>query len=105
MPKYSRSVRIPGKSSQELYDCVSRDIDKFMGKAPSQFKFEIERDPIKKEVQLKSSMATATLHCQEEELVLDSKLSLVAMPFRGKIDEGINRWLSKTFGIDVGSGS
>ena len=30
MPSYSRTVQLPGKSSQELYDKVSQDIDRFM---------------------------------------------------------------------------
>lgn len=101
MPSYSRTVKIPGKSSQELYDKVAQDIDKFLSKGPSSFKFDIERDPQNKEVRLKSSMATATLVCKDGALELDSKLSLLAAPFKSKIDEGIDKWLSKTFNISA----
>lgn len=100
MPSYSRSVKIPGKSSQELYDKISQDIDRFMQKA-SIGKYDVERDPAAKQVHLKASMLTATLICREGELALDAKLSLLAAPFRSKIDEGIDRWLSKTFNISV----
>ncbi|MDR3606870.1 MAG: polyhydroxyalkanoic acid system family protein [Oligoflexia bacterium] len=98
MPSLVREVRIPGKSAQELYDKVSAGIDKFMEKAAIGH-YDVQRDPAKKEVYLKASMVTATLSCTEEKLVLDAKLSLLATPFRAKIDEGINKWISKTFGI------
>lgn len=100
MPSYSREVTIPGKSSQELYDRVSQDIDRFMNKA-SIGNFEVDRDPGKKEVCVKSSMVTATLVCDDGKLRLDAKLSLLAAPFRSKIDEGINKWIAKTFNISV----
>ena len=96
MPSYSRSVKVPGKSSQELYDKVSTDIEHFMNKV-SIGKFEIERDAAKKQVHVKASMVSATLICQEGSLQVDAKLSLLAAPFKGKLDEGIDKWLSRTF--------
>jgi len=98
MPSYSREVKIPGKSSQELYDTVSAQIERFLEKA-SLGKFDIERDPERKQVSVKVSMATATLVCQEGVLRLDAKLSLLAAPFRSKLDEGIDKWLAKTFNL------
>jgi hypothetical protein len=93
-------VKIPGKSSQELYDKVSSDIDRFIGKAAPLGKFDIERDAGGKQVKLKSSMVSATLVCLEGELKLEASLSLFAAPFRSKIDEGIDKWLAKTFNIN-----
>ena len=100
MPSYSRKVSIPGKTAQFLYDAVSSHIDRFVEKAPTQF--EIERVPASREVRLKSSMATATLICRDNEMEVAASLSLFAAPFRSKIDEGINKWLAKTFNITVG---
>ena len=100
MPSYSRRVQIPGKTSQELYDKVSTEINRFLEKA-SVGKFDLDRDPAAKKVHVKSSMFTATLTCEEGALDLDAKLSLLAAPFRSKIDEGINRWISKTFNVQV----
>lgn len=97
MPSYTRKVQIPGQTAQQLYDTVASHIDRFVDKAPA--KFEIERDAQRKEVRLNSSMATATLICREGEMEVEAKLSLFAAPFRSKIDEGINKWLSKTFNI------
>jgi hypothetical protein len=98
MPSYSRKVQVPGKTSQELYDKVAVDIDRFMEKA-SVGKFEITRDPANKQVHIKSSMVNGTLFCTEGNLELDAKLSLLAMPFKSKLDEGIDKWISKAFGL------
>ena len=96
MPSYSRKIQIPGKNSQELYDKVSADIDRFLAKT-GMGKFDVTRDASKKQLLIKSSMFSATLSCQEAAIELDAKLSLLATPFRSKIDEGIDRWIAKTF--------
>jgi hypothetical protein len=102
MPSYSRKVQIPGTNSQELYDKVSADVDRFLTKA-SIGKYEVERDPSRKELKIKSSLFSATLQCAESEMELKAQLSLLAMPFRSKFDDGFDRWLSKTFNLTVTS--
>jgi hypothetical protein len=102
MPSYTRKVEIPGKSSQELYETVCAEIQKFTDKL-SVGKFEISHDSSSKEIYLKSSMVTATLCCLDQALELDAKLSLMAAPFRSKIDDGIDRWLAKTFDLPTSS--
>lgn len=98
MPSYSRTVQVPGKTAQQLYDKVSSEIDRVMAKGPLPIgKFDVQRRPEKREVQFRSAMVTATLVCEEGELVLDAQLSLFAAPFRSKIDEGIDRWIAKAF--------
>jgi hypothetical protein len=99
MPSYSRKVKIPGRTSQELYDKVSEGIDRFMSKAAIG-KFEIERDPTRKELHVKGSIFSATLSCLEAQMELNAKLSLMAMPFKSKLDESIDRWLFKTFNLN-----
>jgi hypothetical protein len=98
MPSYSRKVEIPGRSSQELYDAISKDIERFMSKA-SIGKFEIDRNPGAKKLFIKGSIFSATLTCGEAQMQLDAQLSLLAMPFKSKLDDGITRWLNKTFNI------
>ncbi len=98
MPSYTRRVEIPGKSSQELYDKVSNDIERFIEKA-SIGKVDIERNPSGKQISFKSSMVSGSLSCKEGSIQVDCKLSLLAAPFRGKLDEGINKWLTKAFNI------
>jgi hypothetical protein len=100
MPSYSRRVKIPGKSSQELYEAISQDIERFLSKAPIG-KFDIERDPTKKELRIKSSMFSATLACVEAEMAVNAQLSLLAAPFRTKLDESITKWLEKKFNISI----
>ena len=96
MPSYKKEVKLPGKSSQELYEVVSTSIDKFLEKA-SIGKFDIQRNPSNKTVEIKSSMFSGTLSCTEGCLKLDANLSLMATPFKSKIDEGIDKWISKVF--------
>ena len=96
MPSYNRSVNLPGKSAQELYDKIAGDIDRFLSKT-NIGKYDLDRDPGNREVRFKASMASATLRCLEGRLELDVKLSLLAAPFRGKLDEAIDKWLAKTF--------
>lgn len=96
MPSYSRQVEVRGKSAQELYDKISNDIDGFMEKSAIG-KFDVEKNPTARQVILKSSLVNATLHCEDGRLRLEGNLSLMAMPFRSKIDDGINRWLTKNF--------
>jgi hypothetical protein len=97
MPSYSRKVNVPGRTAQELYDKVAADIERFLGKSSLPVKMDIDRDAERREVKVKSSMFSATLICRDAELVLDGQLSLMAMPFRSKLDEGIDKWLAKAF--------
>lgn len=96
MPSYTRKVGVSGKSAQELYDKLASEIERFIEKA-SIGKCDIDRNPQSRVVSLKSSMFSATLRCEEGEIVLDAKLSLLAAPFRSKIDEGIDKWVARTF--------
>jgi hypothetical protein len=100
MPKYSRNVSIPGKTAQDLYDRISADIENFMSKTPIG-KYDIERDATGKKVRFKSSMASGALACSDGAIQLDIDLSLFAAPFRSKLDEGLNKWLSRAFNVTV----
>ncbi|MBC7690991.1 MAG: polyhydroxyalkanoic acid system family protein [Methylotenera sp.] len=98
MANFSRKVPVPGKSSQELFDKISEDIEKFLAKA-SMGKFDVQRDVATKSVNVKSSMLNASLVCVEGAINIEGKLGLLATPFKSKIDEGINYWLKKTFQV------
>ena len=96
MPPYSRRVEVPGKTSEQLFEIVSNDIDRLLSKS-SIGNFKIDRDAARREVRVNSSMFSATLVCTDGVLALDGKLSFLAAPFRSKIDEGIDRWVSRNF--------
>lgn len=96
MPSYNREVQVPGISSQELFDKVSTDISRFLEKTNTG-SYEIERDASRKQVSVKGSMFSAVLSCTDGKISLDGKLSLLATPFKSKIDQGIDRWLEKAF--------
>jgi hypothetical protein len=96
MPSYQRTAKVPGKSAQEIYDRVAADIERFLSKVPLGH-VDINRDAAKRTVSVKSSMFSGELVCKDGELALDAKLSLMALPFKSKLDEGIDKWLAKTF--------
>lgn len=98
MPSYTKKIQIPGKSSDELYSKVSETVDRFLEKS-NLGGTEVKRDAGSKQLHLKHSMVSATISCLEGSIDVDAKLSFLAAPFKGKIDEGIQKWLSKTFDI------
>jgi hypothetical protein len=96
MPKHTKKIALPGRTSSEIFERVSGDIDRFMSKTPVP-KYDLKRDALSKEVRIESPMFAATLYCREEELELVAQLGLLAMPFRGKLDEGLELWVKKAF--------
>lgn len=97
MPAFSKKVPIPGKSSQELYETLSREIERFVQKATGGSKYEISRDEGAKRFEIKSALFSGSVSCAEGEMQMDLKLSLLAAAFKGKLDEGIEKWVNKTF--------
>ena len=100
MASLHKKVQLPGKSAQELYDKVSSDIDRFLQKS-GVTQFDLKRDPQKKVVTVDSKMVQATLQCTDGCMELNGKLSLLASPFRSKIEEGIEKWVKKAFGTST----
>lgn len=97
MPSYSKKVDIPGKSADDLYQKLSSEIERFVQKATSGGKYEITRNEAEKKFSIKSSLFSGDVKCEEGCMKLDLSLSLLAAAFRGKLDEGIDKWISKTF--------
>ncbi|MEK6580726.1 MAG: hypothetical protein AABZ55_15990 [Bdellovibrionota bacterium] len=97
MGAYKRKIKVSGKTSSELYNKISTELDKFLLKAQIG-KCEVSNEPAHKRISAKGSMFSATIHCKEGEVEMDVNLSFLAAGFRGKIDESIDRWLAKTFG-------
>ena len=97
MANYSKNIPIPGKSATDIYTAITRDIDKFLSKTPIG-KYELNRNDESKEISFKSNMASGSLTAKEGEVKVDIALSFLATPFKGKLDEGIQKWLTKTFG-------
>ncbi len=96
MASFSKTFTIPGKSSDVIFGAISSDIDRFLSKTPIG-NVEVKRDEGGKKVTFKSSMASGTLAAKDGSLSVDVSLSLLASAFKGKIEEGITRWLTKTF--------
>jgi hypothetical protein len=96
MASFSKTFQIPGKNSEAIYGAISTDIDRFLSKTPIG-NVDVKRDQNSKKVSFKSSMASGTLTAQDGALSVEVSLSLLASAFKGKIEEGITRWLDKTF--------
>ncbi|MEK7690378.1 MAG: hypothetical protein AAB425_05095 [Bdellovibrionota bacterium] len=97
MPAYKKKIAVSGKSSTELYEKIATGIDYFLSKYPLG-KHEVVRDAGTRKVHLKSSMVTLELKCLEGEIHIEGSLSFIAMAIKGKLDDGIDRWIAKTFG-------
>ena len=98
MAKFSKNFPIPGKSGDVIYNAVSSGIDHFLSKTPVG-SHEVVRDDAAKKVTFKSSMASGSLVADEGSLQVEISLSLLASPFKSKLDEGVTKWLNKTFAI------
>lgn len=98
MATYKRTIPIEGKTADEIYARISQAIGKFQEKDTGRFgKFEFKLDPESKTVRLESSHVTADLQCRNGEVQLAGKLSFLVSAFRGKIDAGIDDWISRAF--------
>ncbi|MCC7441028.1 MAG: polyhydroxyalkanoic acid system family protein [Bdellovibrionales bacterium] len=97
MPSYKKDVKIPGKSADEIYEKIQGGIERFLSKTPIG-KFDLSKDAKNRAVEVKSAMFNGTLSAREGVMVVEAQLSFLAAPFKGKLDEGIEKWVSKTFG-------
>ena len=98
MASFSKKFEIPGKTSDAIYSAVATDIDRFLSKTPLT-NVNVTREDAMKKVTFKSSMASGTLLAKDGELSVEVSLSLLASAFKGKIEEGVTKWLNKTFNV------
>ncbi len=96
MPPYSKSVQVKGFLSKELYQICEQEIDKLSPLATFG-KIDLKKSPETCSMQVKASMFEATLQCEDGLMSLQGKLGLLAMPFKSKIDQSIDRWVEKRF--------
>lgn len=98
MPPYQREAKIPHKKANELYEQTAKDIHHLFEKSQisnAQFSFHPEKNTL----EVKHSLFSATLHCLDGCIRVEGQLSFLAVPFKNKIDETIDRWLQKTFSL------
>jgi hypothetical protein len=96
MASFSKTFPVPGKTADSIYTSVANDIDRFLTKSPVG-SYDVTRDEAAKQVAFKSSMASGTLTAKDGQLQVEISLSFLAGAFKGKIEEGVTKWLSKTF--------
>ena len=96
MASFSKKFPVPGKTADVIYSTISKSIELFLSKTPIG-NCDIKRDEASKQVSFKASMASGTLTAKDNELQVEVSLSLLASAFKSKIDDGISKWLTKTF--------
>jgi hypothetical protein len=94
MPAYKKKITVKDRTASEIYKIIAGDIENFLKKMGLS-DFKITKIASKKQIELESKMFSAVLTAKDGEIHLDGKLSLLAMPFQSKIDEGIDRWIQK----------
>lgn len=101
MANYSKRIEVAGKSADELYNTATKHLDELLLKPKVQAllgKVGVSKSDAEKKIVLDSKLVNATLRCEPGAFVLEGKLSLMALPFRSKIDGAIETWLKKVFG-------
>lgn len=96
MPSHNKKFDIPGKDSTAIYEAICKNVDAFLAKA-SLGEYTLTKDDSKKSLSFKASMASGTLTAIDNAMKVDLQLSFLAVPFKSKIDEGIQKWLGKAF--------
>lgn len=98
---YSKVVALPGKDANQIYSQCTSGIDKLQEKfqTSSPIAFEIIKNPAQKTIDLKSSWVSANLKVEAGKATLTAKISFLALPFKAKIEENLDRWIQKTFQV------
>lgn len=96
MATFTKKFQVPGKSADAIYSAVSTGIEHFLSKTPIG-NVEVSREDAAKKVNFKSSMASGSLSASEGELAVEINLGFLASAFKGKIEEGVTKWLTNTF--------
>lgn len=96
MPNYNRTISLPGYSASDVYQKVSEGIEQVIQKL-SVSGIQIDRIDETREVRLRSRMINAALKCDESRIHLDYSLSLMAVAFKSRIDDGIDQWIQSSF--------
>ncbi|MEE8398048.1 MAG: hypothetical protein V3S89_03515 [Desulfobacterales bacterium] len=101
MRKYAKEVAIPGVSAQDIYRKITRGIDSMLGRMSIR-NLDVTRNDDLRSIDIKSSHVSGTLICDEGIISVKGKLSLIAGPFRLKMDNAIENWVSRNFAIGDG---
>jgi len=101
MPAYRREAKLPGKSAKELYSLVERELDSLMKKLTVGQSYTLTPNPAQCSFRLDAKVVKATLQCTDGLLRLEGEMSFMLLPFKGKIDSAIDRWIEKTFGVKL----
>jgi hypothetical protein len=98
MPSFKKKIHIPGKTAFDLYQKADISLSHFLEKYDGKIgKIECVKQEEQMTLILNSKFFKAFLKCEDAAFDLRCELSLMALPFRGKIEEGIDHWIKKHF--------
>lgn len=96
MRKYVKEVKIPSMSAQDIYQKITHGIDTLRGRISIK-NLDVTRHDDRRSIDIKSSHFSGALMCSEGIISVKGRLSLVARPFRSKLDEAIEKWVARNF--------
>jgi hypothetical protein len=104
MPSYQRQVSVPGHSAEQIYDLLLSKSEALIQKVNEKFGSVIgtldwSRDASTKTFQLKAKLFSVEIQCLDSRVQCQGQMSFLAVPLKSKIDEGIDRWIQKTFNL------
>lgn len=98
MAKLKKTFSVPGFDADSIYEKMIKDIDKWKTSNEAMLgKIEIQNDPSHNKLSFTSKWVSAHLFCEDNVITIEAELGLFAMPFKSKVEEGIAKWIQKSF--------
>ena len=98
MPKFSKTFTLPGISADQSFTKITAEIERWKKAQESLMgNIALAQDSAKKEMSLESKFVNATLTCTDGAVTIAGDLSFFALPFKGKVEAGIEKWVHSSF--------
>lgn len=90
-----------GYSTEEIYQIVDAQLEHFLKKGlpDAAGEYKLERFPEKREMKLQSKWANGHLTVGDQAVQLSLELAWLAVPFKAKVEESLQRWFHKNFPV------
>ena len=86
VPKHFKRIELIGLKKEQIYAKAATDIERILGKLPLG-KTDLKKNDSTLSFHIKASLVEADLTCIDGAMEFNGNLSLMAIPFRSKIDE------------------
>ena len=100
MPKLHKRIEIPGQSARDLFARIRSEMEQSLARAGVDgAKLSLRESECV--VEVSHAMIAGTIRCHEGAIEVDAKLSLLATPFRSKIEGWFEAWGKKARSNEV----